>query len=534
MNTIKLKNGTIAEVAEYKVEDDLIEFQNNPLIEALPKIHSHKEVIDRLTSYPPFNKQERFLEDYKRVHCIQRLFQYFQPFPLHLELYSSIDRALRTGYLSRNPFSKEYIKSFYDDHSVKTMPTFGNVANQTGQTISIIGTSGVGKTRTLQRILEMYPQVISHTEYQNNPLNMYQITNIFIQTPFDGSVKTIIFDFLYQFDQIMGTSYFERYANSRLSTSQLMPIVAKLSKNIGILVIDEIQHLKSMKRKNSTEVLNFMTTLINLVNIPIVMVGTPKSMEVLQLQFRQARRSLNPGNIIWDRLKKVEVWDLFIRGLFKYQWTKNETDFTEELSLLFYELTQGICDICIKLFMMVQLRAISCGEERISTNLVKKVANEELKIVQPMIDSLRNGNVQKLIEYDDLLMPNIETFIQREQIKLDQQQIMKSLKQNVENKMKASEIVEQAVFQLTILGLDESKAKETISKILNEEMITDVTTLVKKVYTTFINIQQEEYQNPSLDLREIVKEGKSLEWSAYQSLLEAGFIKREYSVSDVS
>src|SRR5690606_5891245 len=103
MNLIKLNNGTIAEVAEYKVENDLIEFQNNPLIEALPKIYSHQEVIDKLTLYPYFNKQERLLEDYKRVHCIQRLFQYFQPFPLHLEMYSSIDRVLRTGYLSRNP-----------------------------------------------------------------------------------------------------------------------------------------------------------------------------------------------------------------------------------------------------------------------------------------------------------------------------------------------------------------------------------------------------------------------------------------------
>ncbi|MCM3390602.1 ATP-binding protein [Ureibacillus chungkukjangi] len=533
MTTIKLENGTIAEVAEYKVETDLIEFQNNPLIEALPKIQSYQEVIDRLSFYPPFNKQERFLEDYKRVHCIQRLFQYFQPFPLHLEMYSSIDRALRTGYLTRNPLSKEYIDSFYGDHAVKPRPSFGNVANQTGQTISIIGTSGVGKTRTLQRILEMYPIVISHTEYEKNPLNMYQITYLFIQTPFDGSVKTIIFDFFYQFDQIMGTSYFERYANSRLSTSQLMPVIASLSKNIGLLIIDEIQHLKSMKRKNSTEVLNFMTTLINLVNIPIVMVGTPKAMEVLQSQFRQARRSLNPGNIIWDRLKKDEVWDLFFRGLFKYQWTKNETDFTEELSALFYELTQGICDICIKLFMMVQLRAISSGEERISPNLVKKVANEELKIVQPMINALKNGNVQKLIEYDDLLMPNIETFMQREQIKLDQQQIMKSLKQNVEDKMKVSEMIEQAVFQLKILGIEEIKAKELISQILNKEMISDVTILVKKVYSTIANVQQEEYQNHSLDMREIIEEGKSFEMSAYQSLLEAGLIKNEYRMSDV-
>lgn len=285
MMTIQLKNGTVAQLANYQVDADLIEFRGNPLIEALEPIKSPERLIESLMLYPPFHESERLLDDYKRVHCIQRLFQFFQPIPLHLELYSSIERVLRTGYLSRNPLSTEYATSFYNNRKLETKG-FDNVANQTGQTISIIGTSGVGKTRTLQRILNLYPQVISHVEYNEQPLNMYQITYLFIQTPFDGSVKTLIYDFFYQFDQLMGTKYFDRYANSRLSTSQLMPIIASLSKNIGILIIDEIQHLKSMKQKSSTEVLNFMTTLINQVNIPIIMVGTPKAMEVLQLQFR--------------------------------------------------------------------------------------------------------------------------------------------------------------------------------------------------------------------------------------------------------
>lgn len=342
MMTIQLKNGTVAHLANYQADADLIEFRNNPLIEALPPIYSHEQLVELLMLYPPFHESERLLDEYKRVHCIQRLLQYFQPIPLHLETYSSIDRVLRTGYLSRNPLSQDYALSFYNTRNSK-MKSFDNVANQTGQTISIIGTSGVGKTRTLQRILNLYPQVISHVEYNQQPLNMYQITYLFIQTPFDGSVKTLIYDFFYQFDQLMGTKYFDRYANSRLSTSQLMPIVASLSKHIGVLIIDEIQHLKSMKLKSSTEVLNFMTTLINQVNIPIVMVGTPKAMEVLQLQFRQARRSFNPGNIMWDRLQKDEIWDLLIAGLFKYQWTRFETPLTPELSSLFYEHTQGIC-----------------------------------------------------------------------------------------------------------------------------------------------------------------------------------------------
>ncbi|WP_016994714.1 AAA family ATPase [Lysinibacillus boronitolerans] len=532
MMTIQLKNGTVAHLANYQADADLIEFRNNPLIEALPPIYSHEQLVELLMLYPPFHESERLLDEYKRVHCIQRLLQYFQPIPLHLETYSSIDRVLRTGYLSRNPLSQDYALSFYNTRNSK-MKSFDNVANQTGQTISIIGTSGVGKTRTLQRILNLYPQVISHVEYNQQPLNMYQITYLFIQTPFDGSVKTLIYDFFYQFDQLMGTKYFDRYANSRLSTSQLMPIVASLSKHIGVLIIDEIQHLKSMKLKSSTEVLNFMTTLINQVNIPIVMVGTPKAMEVLQLQFRQARRSFNPGNIMWDRLQKDEIWDLLIAGLFKYQWTRFETPLTPELSSLFYEHTQGICDILIKLFMMVQLRAISSGEEKITPELIDKVANEELKMVQPMLKALKEGNVKRLVEYDDLFMPNIENFMQREKVQLDKKQVMRSLKDGADKHQKQEQLVNEAVVRLQVLGIDEADAKLLITNVLKEEPITDVAILVKKAYlasTNFVSRSAVE----TIDLREIVKQGKQAEQTAYEALLESGLIRREYMECDAS
>lgn len=532
MMTIQLKNGTVAQQANYQVDADLIEFQHNPLIEALPPIYLHEQLVDLLMLYPPFHESERLLDEYKRVHCIQRLFQYFQPIPLHLETYSSIDRVLRTGYLSRNPLSQHYASSFYNTRNSK-MKSFDNVANQTGQTISIIGTSGVGKTRTLQRILNIYPQVISHVEYNKQPLNMYQITYLLIQTPFDGSVKTLIYDFFYQFDQLMGTKYFDRYANSRLSTSQLMPIVARLSKHIGVLIIDEIQHLKSMKQKSSNEVLNFMTTLINQVNIPLVMVGTPKAMEVLQLQFRQARRSFNPGNIMWDRLQKDEIWDLLIAGLFKYQWTRFETPLTPELSSLFYEHTQGICDILIKLFMMVQLRAISSGEEKITPELINKVANEELNMVQPMITALRKGDAKRLVEYDDLFMPNIENFMQREKIQLDKKQVLQSLKDGVDKHQKQDQLIREAIVRLQVLGIDEADAKPLITNVLKEEPITDVAILVKKAYLASSNLITEPTKE-ALDIREVVKQGKEEGQTAYEALLESGLIRREYMESDAS
>lgn len=537
MKIAKLHNGTQAQVAKYK-EQEILEYQNNPLIEALPPIYSQQQVIDQLSLYPPYNSEERYLEDYKRVHLLQRILRYYQPLPIHLQIQSSIDRLLRAGYISRNPLSKSYAQGFVDNWNNIQNKSFDKSVMQTGQTLSIVGISGIGKTKTLERILGIMPAVISHTCFQNIPLNTYQITHLTIQTPFDGAVKTIIFDFMYQIDLLMGTDYFNRYANSRLSTSQLMPIMAQIAKsvNLGVLIIDEIQHLKAVKSKSSTQLLNFFTTLINTMNTPLIMVGTPKAMDILQSQFRQARRNTNTGNVMWNRMEKDDIWDLFVQGMWKYQWTKEIVDFNAEFSSILYEESQGVTDIAVKLFMMVQLRAITNDEEKITIPLIKQVADEELKMVQPMLQALRTNNYQKLVDYDDISFPDIENYIERERIAINQKEVIESLKKGVDRKKNQSKLVDDAVFRLTILGIDDVVARKTVLDIVSKQSPTgELSTIVQQAYRilTDSNVGDESVDNEK-DLRRIIERGKEHELSAYQVLYEAGIIKQEYPLGNAS
>ncbi|MEQ2529425.1 ATP-binding protein [Bacillaceae bacterium CLA-AA-H227] len=536
MKIIELHNGSQAQVAKYK-EQEFFEYQNNPLIEALPPIYSQQQVIDQLSLYPSYNSEERYLEDYKRIHLLQRILHYFQPLPIHLQIQSSVDRLLRAGYVSRNPLSKTYAQGFVENWNNIQNRSFDSAVMQTGQTMSIVGVSGVGKTRSLQRILGMIPRVISHTTFKNIPLNTYQIPNLTIQTPFDGAVKTIIFDFMYQIDLLMGTDYFNRYANSRLSTSQLMPIMAQIAKsvNLGVLIIDEIQHLKAVKSKNSTQLLNFFTTLINTVNIPLIMVGTPKAMDILQSQFRQARRNTNAGNVMWNRMEKDDIWDLFIQGMWKYQWTKEVVEFNEGFSSILYEESQGITDVAVKLFMMVQLRAITNEEEKITIPLIKHVAREELKIVQPMLHALRTNNYQKLVDYDDISFPDIEGYIERERIAINQKEIMESLKQGVDRKNQHPNLVNDAVFRLTILGIDDAVARKTVLDIVSKGTQTEeLSIIVQQAYRMLTDSNTSESVDNEKDLRRIIEQGKEQELSAYQALYGAGIIKQDYPVGNAS
>lgn len=536
MEIVELENGTKAKIAEYK-EQEIYEYQGNPLIEALPPIYSQEEVIDRLCMYPPYNKEERYLNDHKRVHLISRLLHYFQAIPVHLRIESSMSRLLRTGYTYRNPVSSMYAQSFVDNWSNIQNKSFDGSIIQTGQTLSIIGVSGVGKTRTLQRILQTIPQVISHVSYNDKPLNHYQVTYLKIETPFDGSVKTIIYDFMYQVDLLLGSNYFNRYVNSKLSTSQLMPIMAQIAKsiNLGMLFLDELQHLKGVKSSSSTQVLNFFTALINTINIPLIMVGTPKAMDVLQSQFRQARRSTNMGNIMWDRFEKDAIWDLFVEGMWKYQWTKEEVPLTDELSSSLYFESQGIADIAIKIYMMVQLRAISSGKEKITAALIKQVAREELKMVQPMLHILKSKDYSKLAKYDDLTLPNIEDFMEQERIIVDEKQIMNSLNEGVKRKNEQTKIIDDAVFRLSMLGFAADIANEVVQNVVLEgNQSKDLHQIVKDAFFILNNTENSNDEVDVIDLRTIIEQGKKQQLTAYQSLQNAGVIKQDYPKSDVS
>lgn len=97
--------------AEYG-EQVLKEYQGNPLIEALPPIWSFDEVEDALHVYPDFNEKEREMDAHYRYHCIQRLFWYFQPWDKHFDVEQRISRAIRQGYISRNPIKPEYPQTF--------------------------------------------------------------------------------------------------------------------------------------------------------------------------------------------------------------------------------------------------------------------------------------------------------------------------------------------------------------------------------------------------------------------------------------
>jgi len=89
-------------------------------------------------------------------------------------------------------------------------------------------------------------------------------------------------------------------------------------------------------------------------------------------------------------------------------WTKRPTALTDELIDTLYDQSQGIIDITVKLYALAQTKAISSGIETITPELIKQVADESLRLVKPMLNALRTGNVMEIVKYPDIYTGNID------------------------------------------------------------------------------------------------------------------------------
>ncbi|WP_259781012.1 ATP-binding protein [Aestuariispira ectoiniformans] len=391
----------------------LPEYRDNPLIAALPAIRDSVEVARTLRQLPAFDNMEQALPGVIRQHAIMRLLDnFFQPLTVHLELESKLSLLIRGGYTGRNPKTGAYysqLQNGYErlmqkDLKAKVFET----VRSTAKSLAFIGCSGCGKTTALNRILSTYPQALFHEEY-----NITQLTYLKLDCPHDGTLKSLCYSFFQATDRILDTDYTKRYGSKRLSLEVMLARMAHLANlhALGVLVIDEIQHLNEAKSGGIKKMLNFFVTLVNTIGVPVVMVGTPKARGLFGLDMRTARRAAGMGSLDWDRMLPGSQWDAFTKLLWKYQWLQKTGPLDDELRQTFYDLSQGVIDVAVKLFALSQHRAIVTQFERISPGLLRQVYEDEFRPVHPMLKALREGDYEAIALYGDLEMPPVSAQI---------------------------------------------------------------------------------------------------------------------------
>ncbi|WP_246578826.1 ATP-binding protein [Cohnella xylanilytica] len=536
--------GTFVE-ADY--QDPLIEdYRSNPLLEALPPIWDEKTVVQKLASRPKFHASERELPVHLRLHCVQRISRdFFQPLSRHLELEQSISRLIRDGYVGRNPLTPNYAFRARKDAYELIMKgsTSGYPVNTpTSAGFALVGISGIGKSSSLLRILQMYPQVILHRKYQGKDMPApYQIVWLKMDCPHDGSIRGLCLNFLLAVDSLVGTKYYKK--NVTKNPDELLPLMAQAAAVhcLGVLVIDEIQNLQEAKDDRAAQMLNFFVQLVNTIGLPVILVGTYKALPALNGEFRNARRNSGQGDATWHHFKKDEEWTWLLQGLWKYQWTDKKAELNQEFIDIMYDESQGISDIAIKLFMLTQWRTLDKEMEQITPELIRSVAKDRLTLIRPALEALRSGKKKQIQNFADIYSSvSIDDYLDR--IEAEQRQAERL--ELIRNEL-GYDVVEQTVNEvcawLVEAGIDRQSAKRSAEKVVQAHLSElDRVDLHKEALKLALHTQpvpssastkQRGRSNSKViltepnDLRVIVSQGRKKKLSAYEALKAVGYIK---------
>ena len=475
---------------EAKYLDQVLpEYAGNPLIEALPDILSAEDTMRYLSCRARYDEAERRLDSRYRIHCLARLaHEYYQPLSQHFYIETKISVCIRQGYLNRSPLDREYAlmsnelyAAMKEKRPVRQVP--GYHPNASGFTI--IGVSGVGKSTAVERILALYPQVIDHTEYKGQPLPITQLAWLKLDCPHDGSLGGLCYAFFEEIDRILGTTYYDEYKRARITIDSMMILMKRIAQEyfLGVLVIDELQHLANAK-SGSDVMLNFFVTLVNTIGVPVILIGTSKAAPILQGEFRQARRGTGLGSLIWNRMEQDSDWDLLARTMWEYQWTREAVPVSQEMLDALYQETQGIVVLAVVLYALVQDEAILNEKETFSVEDIHKTAVKRMALVQPMIEAIRKNDTKRIEQYADITTIVLDQF-EKEHPAVD-------LNRLEINRKKVSR--ENALFQmkevilplLLKLGVLPEKAEGLVEEAYHQVKTPDVKSVLSRTYDLYM------------------------------------------------
>ncbi|HEX8377848.1 MAG TPA: ATP-binding protein [Pedobacter sp.] len=380
--------------------------------------------MKKLAFYPIYNESMRKWSDEQRYHLMEDIVRFFTPLNIHIDLERRISRVIRTGYIERNPLKT----SFWQENGKRAENVNEDSISQYGDDeddfhstsaygFNMVGISGIGKSLAVERILRLYPQVIYHNKYKGRKFTFSQIVWLKIDCPFDGGLKGLCINFFQTVDSILGTSYHKNYGSKSRNTDEMLPYMALVAANhgIGVLVIDEIQRLSLAKSGGVEKMLNFFVQLVNTVGVPVILVGTYKSLSVFDGNFSQMRRGTGQGDLVWDRMRLDKEWGLFVKALWHFQYTRKVCSLDEnpELIEVLYEETQGITDLAVKAYMLAQERAIETKKELVDASIIRSVCRDKFRILRPALKALKSKTPNALARFEDAYPRFLEELIKK-------------------------------------------------------------------------------------------------------------------------
>ncbi len=400
----------------------------NAYIEAMPELPDDLTLARALRNLPRFDPAERLLPGPARIQRLDLLQTLVVPLPRLIRLARAVIKLMHTGYSRRRPFSledNETLKLLYQQQQSGVFVSARQSGGGANHSMALVGASGCGKSYGMRHIAGLFPPAIYHEQ-----IGKWQLPSIFVEMPYDGeSLHTLASAIFAELDRLMpDAGYTELFEKGMNATRRLALALSLAYKHgVGMIFVDEAQNQKSVGNvptgrtlrnagktmpKNETPLMKLLITASNTSNMPLCLSGTLEMQAVVGTRFSKSRRGSGRGSSQWlplqssGMLEAPDEFELMLKALWNYVWLQNVPVLNDGWVKLFFELTQGIPDIMVKLFESSQEAAIANRSETLTEELVRSIFAKEFFLSELGIIGLRDKNRYLLDIVPDLYQPD--------------------------------------------------------------------------------------------------------------------------------
>lgn len=285
--------------------------------------------------------------------------------------------------------------------------------------LMIIGTSGMGKSYGLEFTLGHLPQARRHV----TRIQAIQILWLHVECPPTGTLKALLLTILLELDQIVGTTYYWDWLSARVSTDVLLinVVLILFNHNLGVLVLDELQHLAARGFAESDANLNFFVALMNFLRIPLISVGTYAALSVLNGRLRDGRRLSSEGTLDFPRFEKDEAIAKTLQDYY-FQFLPNlkRRPLTPEFHEKAYDVYQGLHFLLPNLVQRCGVECSYRGEDHVSDEILRYYREVELAPISAALDALASNDPDEIAVFDDLMSHDALRELRAHQQRIDE------------------------------------------------------------------------------------------------------------------